>query len=187
MNEEEMKEMDNESMNLHKVWHGLCDHLKRYYYTKERLLLWGKVKKLKEGEHTKEKYEACKSKKEIKVLDFKQVKGYDAMSAIRKYVDKHPEIVECHTDDDWHTNSAIFLIPHETDKKYMGTTVLNVPQCSSDNNLFFLYPSDLDNLIKELQKIQARQMEKNAEDYKYLAELEQEMEDERAKHEETDN
>jgi hypothetical protein len=180
---EEIAEMDRESMETHKLWHGLCEYLRKFYFTKERPLLWGKVKKRKDDElPTKEFLDSCKSKREIKVLDFKQVKGYDAMTRIGKFADKNPGIVEVRTDDDWFAGSSVFLIPHENEKKFMGTTVMVVPQCSPDGNLFFLYPHHLDNLIKELQKIQQKEKEKNAEQYKYREELIQEMEDERSTH-----
>jgi hypothetical protein len=42
----------------------------------------------------------------------------------------------------------------------MGTTLLFVPQVSSDRNVLFFYPYELDNLICELQKLQKRQRSK---------------------------
>ncbi len=188
MTKEEMEEMDKESAELHKLWHGLCVYLKRFYFKMERPLLWSKMRNRKKGQiPNKEFLDSCKAKREIKILDFTKVKGYDAMTRIKRFAEKNPGLIEVRTDDDWFAGSSVFLVPHETDKKFMGVTVMVVPQCSPDGNLFFLYPEHLNHLIEELQKIQKREREKNAKDYKYMEELKQEMENERSTHVDEDH
>ena len=59
-------------------------------------------------------------------------------------------------DDSSHSTSTLVLIPHANDERYMGTSVIFVPQCSSERDNFFLYPRALDELIDALTKIREK-------------------------------
>lgn len=84
-----------------------------------------------------------------KEFDVTQLTGYRAMCRMENFIKKHPEIVEVHVDDASFASSSLYLIPH----KGMGVTVWFIPQCTSEQNEFFLYPHHLDNLINELKKM----------------------------------
>lgn len=136
------------SMAIHKVWHQFTDELAKKYNKPARLCVGSK--KLKNG---KLKF-IYKNDKE---LDLSKLTGYDVMTDIRNYIMKHKEIKMVAVDDDVFSGSQLLLIPHETKNKFMGTTVMFVPQCTTTQNVFFLYPDAVDNLIKELREIQKRQ------------------------------
>ena len=124
----------------HKIWHSLHSYLKKWYYRKVPGI----------------KNDFTSSKRLYREVDFKEVVGYRAMQRMRKFVARNPQVIEISCDDDHHSSSAIYLIPHESKQNYMGTTMFFVPQNSPDSNLAFLYPNNLDKLIKELQKLQRR-------------------------------
>lgn len=83
--------------------------------------------------------------------------GYEAMCKARKFAKKHPEILIIDCDDNHHASSDIFLIPHEGNKGYWGTTMFFIPQCTDEQNIICLYPNHLNCLIKALQELQERQ------------------------------
>lgn len=65
---------------------------------------------------------------------------------------KDVKIVGC--DDSYFSCSDLVLIEHRTARKYMGTSVVFIPQCSGDPPAqFFLYPGHLDDLINALKTI----------------------------------
>ena len=124
-----------------------------YYILKKRFTF-----KRKGLIHTKRKY---------KDFDITQMKGYKAITRIEKFIKKNKQIIPVMCDDSGHATSYFYLIPHKTKKEYWGTTALFVPQCSSEQNVFFLYPENLDELIKELQKLQKteKKLNKNNSDF----------------------
>jgi hypothetical protein len=138
--EQMMKEVDS----IHKVWHALTKHLAKWYYALN--LGW--------------KNDLTPSKRKYKEVDFSKVKGYQAMKRMDLFIRAHPEIIEVSCDDHHFSSSSLYLIPHETKKKFMGTSVLYISQNAPEQNVFFLYPSHLDGLIEELQKIQKRERKK---------------------------
>lgn len=87
--------------------------------------------------------------------------GYDFMHRVEKYVKRHPEIKLCPCDDSFFASSTIAFIPHfdpeenNKSKRYFGTTVVVIPQCDGQQPCqFFLYPGHVENLLKELKKIE---------------------------------
>jgi hypothetical protein len=66
----------------------------------------------------------------------------------------NPDMIRVHVDDSYHCNSYIYIIPHESGKRYMGATVLFVPQCCDERNQFFLYPSDNRGLLDACLKLE---------------------------------
>lgn len=71
------------------------------------------------------------------------------MDLIDSYSETHPEIKLVRVDDSHFCGSDLILIPHPD----MGITVLFNPQCSRDNNEFFMYPGHIDHLISVLQEM----------------------------------
>lgn len=145
--EEDLEKVIEESYDIHELWHKFCDYLQKYYYNMVKRTTY---KKGKFGQ-TKRKY---------KHLDISKVTGYDAMCRVGRFAEDNPNIRIVGCDDSHHCGSDIVLIPHEDNKKYWGTTVLFIPQCTNEKNIFFLYPEHLDNLIEELKKIQRRERKK---------------------------
>jgi hypothetical protein len=89
-------------------------------------------------------------------LGFKE-SGFDLMCALDKFVAKNKEIIDCGVDDDYHTSSNLYLIPHEDDYQLWGVTCLYVPQCTGEKPIrFFLYPGHLKGLIEGLQEMAKR-------------------------------
>jgi len=80
------------------------------------------------------------------------------MHAISKWAEKYPEhirIIRC--DDSVNSSSVIIFIEHKSERSYMGTTMLCVPQCSPDPPIsMFLYPNHVENMIAALQEIEVQ-------------------------------
>lgn len=81
--------------------------------------------------------------------------GYDLMERVKKWAKKHRKHVEIvHCDDDLFASSDLVIIQNKWRKEYFGTTVIYIPQCTTELPIkFFLYPHHQRNLIKALQKI----------------------------------
>ena len=130
------------NIDVHHLWWKLCNYMKKWYYTKERVFLF-KTKKM--------------GKRTYKFPDLSKAIGYDAICRMDKFVKKNPDVIDVRCDDSVHAGSDLYLIPHENKDEYWGTTVLFIPQCTNVQNEFFLYPNHLNKLIEELKKIQQRQ------------------------------
>jgi hypothetical protein len=79
-------------------------------------------------------------------------KGYDFMEAVDKFAEKNPEVVVTSCDDSYFAGSSIVLIPHKGFEKYMGTTIIIIPQLSGcEPCQMFLYPNHADQLIEALK------------------------------------
>lgn len=81
--------------------------------------------------------------------------GYAFMVAVEKWARRHPEVIVNRCDDRISAGSRLVLIPHKVNKRYWGTTVIFIPQCSGENPTeIFLYPSHKTDLIKSLHSLQ---------------------------------
>jgi hypothetical protein len=94
--------------------------------------------------------------KKFKYRDFNEAKlynrlvGYEVQCKIEKYIKRCcPEIKCIRCDDSIYATAIILLIPHPAH----GITVMFIPQCTSVQNVFFLYQRHCENLIKELTKM----------------------------------
>ncbi len=94
--------------------------------------------------------------------------GYDAMRCVDAFCKDNPDVIRVHVDDSYHCNSYVYIIPHESEKKYMGATVLFVPQCCDTRNQFFLYPSDNRALLNACLKLEDKFQGKGDEIWKKL-------------------
>lgn len=133
--------------DIHALWHSFCDYMKKWYY--DMAPNW-----------TIKGDDLVQTEREYKHFNINKVVGYKSISKIERFISKNPAIARVVCDDSAHCGSRIYLIPHENKREYWGTTVLFIPQCTKEQNNFFLYPNHLNNLIKELQKIQKRQKTK---------------------------
>jgi hypothetical protein len=124
----------NRSSGLHAVWHEFARRFKRQVVTGT-----GKIGK-KTFKYTQEVWRWI---------------GYELMQRVAKWAVKYPDDVRITSCDDNHFSSSdLVLIEHKTRDRYMGTTVVYVPQCSGEQPIdFFLYPSHRHALIKTLQAI----------------------------------
>lgn len=81
--------------------------------------------------------------------------GYDLMNEVREWAEQYPDdvqIVSC--DDSAFCGSILVLIEHKAEKRYMGTTVVFIPQCTGEQPIeFFLYPEHRRALQTALNKI----------------------------------
>ena len=126
----------------HKPWH---DFQKRFFKRERREMEIG-----------------GKKKKFWVYTDWKWA-GYDLMQRIRRYAERHPEIVITGCDDDYHMNSDLVLIPHRFPKdsvarareagEYWGTTVLYLCQGATQPTQFFLYPEHEKSLLAALKSV----------------------------------
>jgi len=63
-------------------------------------------------------------------------------------------VTVAYVDDDSHASSVVFLVPHYTNYRYMGTSVWYVPQCTGEEDIrFFLYPGAHREMIRALNLI----------------------------------
>ena len=69
--------------------------------------------------------------------------GWNLIEEAEKFAKKHPEhvrVVPC--DDETHSSSALILIEHKCKNRYLGTSVVFVPQIANHDPVkFFLYQS----------------------------------------------
>ena len=79
----------------------------------------------------------------------RRIVGYEAMTKIRNYAKKNPEIRIVGCDDSVHASSMIVLIPHPT----MGITMMFIPQCTGVQNEMFLYPNHYKMLLDTLNEM----------------------------------
>lgn len=81
---------------------------------------------------------------------------------IEKYSKKHPDgVVVLRCDDSVFASSDLVLIAHESERYWMGITVLMFPQCDGNEpSEFFLYPGHVERLIKALKAMHKRSKEK---------------------------
>lgn len=92
-------------------------------------------------------------------------RGYALMKKIERWARKYPDFVRITgTDDSHHMNSLLCIIEHRTTRRWMGLTVILVPQNGEEPGEFFLYPEDQDalmlaliSLMEKRQKIKARE------------------------------
>jgi len=87
-----------------------------------------------------------------------QMKKIKAGNAIEKFAKRYPgEVIPLGCDDSYFTGSRLILLTHEAKRKWMGVTVVMIPQCDGRRPAeFFLYPGHVDDLVRELTKIQKR-------------------------------
>jgi len=78
--------------------------------------------------------------------------GYSYWLRVKEWAKGHPSVVETGCDDTMFMSSSLFLIPHRSKYKHMGTTVMFIPQCG-DPVEFFLYPEHMNQLIPALQGV----------------------------------
>jgi hypothetical protein len=154
MTMKQYKKMEASSMRVHETFHGLYAYLKRFpeYCDLQHGTLCKTV-------FTKN---PIPTKRQYRVLNPAKIHGYRAMLRVKRYAQKHPkEVIECHVDDAFHAGSSVFLIAHRDRKSrkghWMGVTALYIPQCTTQQNEFFLYPGDLQGLIAGLQQMQKLQ------------------------------
>lgn len=77
----------------------------------------------------------------------------DIYLRLASFIKKHPEVTVARCDDDRHCGSDIVLIPHSSDKMYIGLTMVYIPQCTGEKpTRMFLYPESHSELIKALTK-----------------------------------
>lgn len=130
--------------DVHKIYHEFCDYMKKWYYKKEYFY----------------KKDFTQSTRMIKEFDVSKLTGYTAIQRGERFSKKYPDDIHIiHCDDDVFASSDLILVEHldKEKKSFMGTTVIFIPQCTSVQNSFFLYPNHLDKLIQTLQKIQKKQ------------------------------
>jgi hypothetical protein len=82
--------------------------------------------------------------------DEKKLVGYEVMLQVETYVKAHcPDIKVVPCDDDIFASSILLLIPQPG----FGITVRFIPQCTPNQNSFFLYPSHYKKLTKALEEM----------------------------------
>ena len=103
--------------------------------------------------------------------------GYDDMRMMDSFCKDNPDIIRVHVDDSYHCNSYVYIIPHESEKKYMGATVVFVPQCCDTKNQFFLYPSDNRGLMRACKLLEEKFQEKGDKRFVSLGDLNEDGKD----------
>ncbi len=136
-----LEEMEESTKQTHGIYHDFCQYMAKWYF--QIVPNW----KLGADENGKTDFREDGT---IKEFDVTKLVGYEAMIRIEKYVKKHPEIRLVTMDDDVFSTSYIVLIPHPT----MGITMIIIPQCTTVQNVAFLYPMNAHDLIEEIAKMQ---------------------------------
>ncbi len=86
--------------------------------------------------------------------------GWDDLKLMHDFCKDNPDVISVHIDDSYHCNAYLFIVPHESEKKYMGASVIVVPQCCGTNNQFFLYPGDNRGLLNACLRLEDKFQEK---------------------------
>ncbi|MCK5291280.1 MAG: hypothetical protein KAR39_04610 [Thermoplasmata archaeon] len=94
--------------------------------------------------------------------------GYDDIRCMDAFCKDNPDIIRVHVDDSYHCNSYAYIVPHESEKRYMGATVLFIPQCCDTRNQFFLYPGDNRSLLSACLRLEDKFQGKGDETWKKL-------------------
>jgi hypothetical protein len=83
--------------------------------------------------------------------------GANLMDRVERWATKYPNDVRIvNVDDSYFSSSILVLVEHRATMKYMGTSVVVIPQCSGESPIeFFLYPQHRRNLVKALGEITA--------------------------------
>jgi hypothetical protein len=90
-----------------------------------------------------------------------KLQGGDLISAVEQWAQGHPDVHLVHCDDAYHSNALLVLVEHGVPGKWMGLTVLMLPQCAPDPPAeFFLYPGAAANLYLALAPKRFRQASK---------------------------
>jgi len=104
-------------------------------------------------------------------------RGAELQDAVEEWAEKYPEDVQIVGCDDNHFMSSILvLIEHQAKDRYMGTSVIFIPQNEDDPSDFFLYPGHRGALEKALatiwrksQKTMNRQNKVDRSRFRYFA------------------
>lgn len=97
-----------------------------------------------------------------------ELAGYEDIVLMDKFCKDHPDVIKVHVDDAHHCNSYCYLVPHESDDDYMGTTVLFIPQCCGVINRFFLYPNDHRQMYHAMLELERKFKEKGDERFQKI-------------------
>ena len=138
MKNKEMKELIEDARKIHGIWFDFCKYMKKWYY-----------KEVNEYKFDPKTLEQINTGKMIKEFDVTKMVGYECMQRVEKYAEKHKDIRVTGVDDDVYSSSDLVLIPHPEH----GITVIFIPQNTTINNQFFLYPGYLKYLQKELEEM----------------------------------
>jgi hypothetical protein len=105
---------------------------------------------------------------EEKGRDIRNLAGYEDIQLMNEFCKTHPEVIKVHVDDSYHCNSYVYLIPHESDTDYMGTTCIFIPQCCGEINQFFLYPNDHRQMYHAMLELERKFKEKGDERWRAI-------------------
>lgn len=141
-----------EESTIHDIWFAFQKHMKEKFFQLAPNWTW--------SSRNHNKADIVQTKRKYKHIDLLKIHGWTAICWACEFIKNNPKVINCPVDDNSHASSDLLLIPHEDKNEYWGTTVMFIPQCNNEQGVFFLYPPDLSNLIKELQKIEKRQKEK---------------------------
>lgn len=81
--------------------------------------------------------------------DLDDLAGFEDQELVESYASEHPEIKIVGVDDNDFCSSDLVLIPHPT----MGITALFIPQCTTIQNRFFMYPGHIFSLEKAITEL----------------------------------
>lgn len=77
--------------------------------------------------------------------------GFDLMTRVARFANKHPEISIARVDDDHFCGSDMVFIPHQDEHQLWGITVLYIPQCTGEKPIkFFMYPGHVKGILQAL-------------------------------------
>lgn len=83
--------------------------------------------------------------------------GYDLMKRVADWAEGRADVHIVACDDDWFCSSSLVVIEHSAPRKWMGLTVVYIPQCTGEQPIsFFLYPNHATTLVKLLKTLNAR-------------------------------
>jgi hypothetical protein len=101
-------------------------------------------------------------------------KGYEAMGVMDRLAAKNPKrVLTVGVDDSHYSSSSLTFVTHEaasdggdpfnprqkSEPVWHGVSVYYIPQCTGEDPIqFFLYPRDLDGVLKALQTLKKRML-----------------------------
>lgn len=139
MTKQKNKDIFSESNKIHSKWHKFQKFLEKNFYSPD-IVREVEIKNF--GVKTKHKIFD-------EVALSRRIVGHEAMTKIRNYAKKNPEIRIVGCDDSAFASSMIVLIPHPK----MGITMMFVPQCTGVQNEMFLYPNHYKMLLDTLNEM----------------------------------
>ncbi|KKM23341.1 hypothetical protein LCGC14_1616120 [marine sediment metagenome] len=89
-----------------------------------------------------------------------KMRGCEMLDAVREWARQYPDdVVRVRVDDGAHCGSELICIMHKCRYKFMGMSVVLIPQCTGEPpTQFFLYPDHVEGLLDVLTRFRTEEL-----------------------------